>query len=424
MQPLRGTKDILPNETIIWQHIYNEVSKTLTLSNYHEIRTPILESTPLFKRSIGNGTDIVNKEMYSFIDQGGREITLRPEGTASIARAFISNKLYLKQQIHRLWYFGPMFRYERPQHGRQRQFHQLGVECLGSTNPMADVEVIRLANNILKQLECSDYKLEINSIGSIEERSTYKQIFLNYLLKYKDDLDIDSQNKLITNPLKILDSKNMHIQDILKDAPVLKNYLGDESQKHFATVCEHLNKINISYTINDKLVRGLDYYNNTAFEIKAQNLGSQDTICGGGRYDLLIKQLGGPQTPAVGWSIGIERLLMLISRHMAVQNTIPCIYLAPQGAEAQKKIWEIIQILENQKISFELDLNSTSFQKQLKKANRSGAQICIILGDEEIANNNITIKWLDTGIQKNIEISEIQRTLIYNINSMNLTKLF
>ena len=392
MQPLRGTKDILPNETIIWQHIYNEVSKTLTLSNYHEIRTPILESTPLFKRSIGNGTDIVNKEMYSFIDQGGREITLRPEGTASIARAFISNKLYLKQQIHRLWYFGPMFRYERPQHGRQRQFHQLGVECLGSTNPMADVEVIRLANNILKQLECSDYKLEINSIGSIEERSTYKQIFLNYLLKYKDDLDIDSQNKLITNPLKILDSKNMHIQDILKDAPVLKNYLGDESQKHFATVCEHLNKINISYTINDKLVRGLDYYNNTAFEIKAQNLGSQDTICGGGRYDLLIKQLGGPQTPAVGWSIGIERLLMLISRHMAVQNTIPCIYLAPQGAEAQKKIWEIIQILENQKISFELDLNSTSFQKQLKKANRSGAQICIILGDEEIANNNITIK--------------------------------
>lgn len=411
MQPLRGTKDILPNEVIIWQHIFNEASKILTQSSYYEIRTPILESTTLFTRSIGNGTDIVNKEMYNFIDQGEREITLRPEGTASIARAFITNKMYLNQRIHRLWYLGPMFRYERPQQGRQRQFHQLGVECLGSASPMADVEVIRLANNILESLKCPNYKIEINSIGNFIERSRYKEILVDYLMHYKKDLDNDTQHKLITNPLRILDSKSKKVQNILQEAPLLKDYLSTESKRHFYTVCDYMEKTNLKYSINNKLVRGLDYYNNTAFEIKTNSLGSQDTICGGGRYDSLIKQLGGPNVPSVGWAIGIERLLLLIKERITIEEPIPKIYLAAQGIEAKKKIWEIISIIENKEISFELDLNSNSFKKQLQKANKSGAHICIILGDDEVNQGNITIKWLDNKLQKTIRISQLSNIL-------------
>lgn len=412
MQPLRGTKDLLPKDMIIWQHIYRTASRILNLSSYHEIRTPILESTSLFKRSIGNGTDIVNKEMYNFIDQGKREITLRPEGTASIARAFISNKLYLESSMQRLWYCGPMFRYERPQQGRQRQFHQLGLECIGSTNPMADAEVIRLACRILKELKCQDYHLEINSIGNIKERNIYKNTLVEYLLKYKNDLDKDSQDKLYTNPLKILDTKNKHTQNLLQKAPLLKDYLEYESQQHFDTLCEYLDQINIAYSINNQLVRGLDYYNNTAFEIKTDELGSQDTICGGGRYDSLIQQLGGPNTPAVGWAIGIERLMILVHQRMQATINTPTIYLATQGIEAKKNIWPIINILEEQGISFELDLNSNNFQKQLKKANKLGVVMCILLGDTEISNQNISIKWMDTGIQKTIHIATLYNTLL------------
>lgn len=402
MQPLRGTKDILPDDIIFWQYIYNQALNILSLSNYQEIRTPILESTPLFKRSIGNGTDIVNKEMYNFIDQGEREITLRPEGTASIARAFISNKLYLKNKTTRLWYLGPMFRYERPQNGRQRQFHQLGIECIGSMSPMADTEVIRLANSILTKLKCPKYRIEINSIGNLRERHEYKQDLVKYLNQYKQDLDKDSQNKLEINPLKILDSKNNRTQEILLDGPNLIDYLKSPSKQHFDTVCEYMDNLNIDYNINSNLVRGLDYYNYTAFEIKTDLLGSQDTICGGGRYDSLIHQLGGPKTPSVGWAIGIERLLLLIEKYITIKNHTTRVYLATQGKKSEKKIWEIIEVLEKQKINFELDLNNTSFQKQLKKASKCGAKVCIIIGDNEVINNTITIKWLENNFQETI----------------------
>ena len=411
MQSLRGTKDILPNESIIWQHIYNQASEILALYNYHEIRTPILETTSLFERSIGNGTDIVNKEMYSFIDQGQREITLRPEGTASIVRAFISHKLYVQQKTHRLWYFGPMFRYERPQNGRQRQFHQLGIECIGSMSPMADAEVICLATKILDKFKFYNYKIEINSIGNIEERRIYKQELIDYLSKYKKDLDFDAQKKLISNPLKILDSKNRKTQEILQEAPLLKNYLSKESKEHFTMVCEHINQMNIKYCINNHLVRGLDYYNNTAFEIKSSVLGSQNTVCGGGRYDSLVSQLGGPHTPAVGWAIGIERLLLIIQDTLHIDHIKPDAYIATQGIEAQKKIWEVIFILEKKHIKFELDLNSHSFQKQLKKALKSGAKICLILGSDEVNKNTITIKWLASHTQKNVSMSELPNIL-------------
>nr|YP_010197682.1 histidine-tRNA ligase [Gracilaria flabelliformis subsp. simplex]UAD86098.1 histidine-tRNA ligase [Gracilaria flabelliformis subsp. simplex] len=404
MQPLRGTKDILPHQIIYWQHIYTKASAILSLHNYSEIRTPIIESTNLFQRTIGEETDIINKEMYTFIDQSKRNITLRPEATASIARAFVSNKLY-QNKLQKLWYLGPMFRYERPQSGRQRQFHQLGIECIGSLNPMADAEVIHLANELLCQLKLKDYILEINSIGSLEERQMYKIDLVEYLLQYQKDLDEDSQNRLYSNPLRILDSKNIKTQEILQDAPNLNKYLNKTSAEHFYLVCTHLDSLNIPYTINYKLVRGLDYYNQTTFEMKINSQDRQNTICGGGRYDNLIEQLGGPKTPAVGWAIGLERLLKIIEQKLILSQQPINVYIATQGLEAQKKIWEIIQNLEKENIKFELDLSNTSFQKQIKRASKLGAKFCIILGDQEINDNCITTRKLDEHKQYTISYS-------------------
>nr|YP_010197275.1 histidine-tRNA ligase [Crassiphycus crassissimus]UAD85079.1 histidine-tRNA ligase [Crassiphycus crassissimus] len=406
MQPLRGTKDILPYEIIYWQQIYNKASDILALHNYSEIRTPIIETTNLFERTIGESTDIINKEMYSFTDQSNRNITLRPEATASIARAFISNKLY-QSKLQKLWYLGPMFRYERPQSGRQRQFHQLGIECIGSLSPMADTEVIHLASKIVSQLGLKNYVLEINSIGNLEEREMYKVDLIKYLSKYQKDLDEDSQNRLYSNPLRILDSKNMKTQEILQYAPNLNQYLNKTSNEHFYLVCKYLDNLNIPHTINYKLVRGLDYYNHTTFEIKTNSKNSQNTICGGGRYDNLIEQLGGPKTPAVGWAIGIERLLKVIQKELQLtlsQKQIN-VYIATQGLAAQTKIWEIVQNLEKEKIKFELDLSNTSFQKQIKRASKLGAKFCIILGDQEINNNCITTRKLNEHKQYTVPYS-------------------
>nr|YP_009297076.1 histidine tRNA synthetase [Ceramium japonicum]AOM66419.1 histidine tRNA synthetase [Ceramium japonicum] len=404
MQPLRGTKDILPEESIIWQYLRDIVTPILSTCNYNEITTPIIENTELFYRTIGDDTDIINKEMYNFFDQSQRKITLRPEGTASIARAFISNKMYNHNSINRLWYLGPMFRYERPQTGRQRQFHQLGIECIGSNNPIADVEVIRLAILILNTLDYKQYKLEINSIGKIEEREQYKSILINYLEKYIKDLDTDSQARIHTNPLRILDSKNSRTQEIIYDAPKLISCLNTESRKYFDNVCELLESLSIPYSINYNLIRGLDYYNDTAFEIKTKELGSQDTICGGGRYNSLIEQLGGPSTPSVGWAIGIERLIILIKNQLKLINICPYVYVINQNLHTQKYTWKVINILETQKTKFELDLSCANFSKQLKKAYNSGAKKCIIIGDNEVNQQNITIKDLESNIQQTIKL--------------------
>lgn len=411
MQSLRGTKDILPDEIHIWQYIYKKANEILTLANYQEIRTPIIENTNLFERSIGNETDIINKEMYSFEDQGNRNITLRPEGTASIARAFISNQLYIEKKLQRLWYLGPMFRYERPQYGRQRQFHQLGIECIGSCSPMADVEVIRLAMNTLKILQCTQYNLEINSIGDIQERTVYKDKLLEYLIKYKNDLDNDSKKRLDTNPLRILDSKNRKTQEILTEAPELHSYLKSNSLKHFNTICENLEYLNIKFNINKKLVRGLDYYNYTAFEIKTKEIGKQDTLCGGGRYDKLIEQLGGPKTPSVGWAIGMERLIIIIKNKIQIRKTETSIYIATQGDKNKKNIWKVIEIIEDCQIKFNLDLNNNNLQKQLKKAYQLNAKICLIIGENEIINNSIIIKYLKTGYQEKIQMNNLKQYL-------------
>nr|YP_009392574.1 Histidine-tRNA ligase [Caloglossa monosticha]ARW61136.1 Histidine-tRNA ligase [Caloglossa monosticha] len=411
MQSLRGTKDILPNEIANWQDIYIKVQQLFNICNYYEIRTPILEQTDLFCRSIGNDTDIINKEMYSFKDQGKRNITLRPEGTASIARAYIANKMYKNGKISKLWYLGPMFRYERPQKGRQRQFHQLGIECIGSSSPIADTEVIRIANKILQIFCLNNYTIEINSIGNSKEREKYKEKLKEYLNQYKKDLDEDSKKRLDTNPLRILDSKNLQTKQILYDAPKLKSYLEFTSLNHFDQVCKHLTYLEIPYIVNNKLVRGLDYYNYTAFEIKTDQLGAQETICGGGRYDELIEQLGGPMTPSVGWAIGIERLLILIKSQLNNQIKPLNIYVIAKGIEAQKQAWNVIRIIEECQINFNLDLTESNLIKQLKQANLLKARMCLIIAEEETKYNYITAKWLKNGNQEKIELSYLKAYL-------------
>lgn len=414
MQPIRGTKDILPSDINIWQDIYNVAKTILDSYNYKEMRTPILEHTNLFERSIGNLTDIVNKEMYTFKDQGNRSITLRPEGTSSIARAVLNSKIHLNNKMNRIWYSGPMFRYERPQKGRQRQFHQLGIECIGSNNPAADTEVIKIANDFLEHLECQEnFRLEINCIGNVQEREVYKKELIDYLSKYKNDLDEDSKNRIYKNPLRILDSKNEKTQEILKNGPILKNYLNSLSLQHFHDLCNNLKYLNINYTINNSLVRGLDYYNYTAFEIKTTENHHQNTICGGGRYDDLTTQLGGPKIPAVGWAIGLERLIILIQKKLKIEEINQTIYIATEHLHNNYLIWDVIHLLESYKLHFELDFTNQTINKKIKKANQIGVNICIVIGSEEVNNNYILVKWLRTSKQQKVRIQNVQEYFHY-----------
>lgn len=407
MQTIRGTKDILPNEVTAWQNLYFKALKLFTLYNYHEIRTPIIENTEVFLRSVGDSTDIITKEMYRFKDQGKRDISLRPEGTACIARAIASNKLYNTNPFQRLWYMGPMFRYERPQHGRQRQFHQLGIECIGSEYPIADVEVIHIAYNLLNQLRCSNYKIKINSLGTVEERKKYKTAFTNFLINYKNDLDDDSKKRLQTNPLRILDSKNVKTQELIQEAPCMSKYLQKESKQHFEIVLECLNALRIPYEVNTKLVRGLDYYNHTTFEIISNDHNDQNTICGGGRYNKLIEQFGGPDMPGVGWAIGIERLLMITNQIEDHKYTNIRFDILTEGIDGQKKSCDLIKLLAENDIMFNLNLSNQNLNKQIKKAIRNKSIGCIIIGHYEIQNSTITIKWLNKYYQETINYSQI-----------------
>ena len=406
MQSIRGMHDILPEEVKYWQYIYLAAIETFEIASYQEIRTPLLENTALFNRSIGENTDIINKEMYTFKDRGNRDLTLRPEGTASIARAVIEHNLCNNHQIQRLWYLAPMFRYERPQHGRQRQFHQLGMECIGSYNAIADAETIYLAQYFLNKLQCTDYSIEINSIGSINDRSRYKLDLQKYLIPYIDDLDQESQTRLFNNTIRILDSKSQKTQEILNYAPKLINYLEQSTLEHFEEVTDYLDNLQVQYTINTKIVRGLDYYNKTAFEIKSPLQGTQDTICGGGRYDNLIEQIGGPQIPAVGWAIGIERLLLIAKDQIKIQSQPLYYYIATEGYEAKKYILQIIPSLQKYQIKFEIDFTNSNFQKQLKRANRKRAIMCLLISSYEVGNNSITIKWLQEYQQESYYIKD------------------
>lgn len=398
IKAIRGMNDILPSQTKVWQHLEAELRKTLANYGYKEIRMPIVEQTNLFARSIGASTDIIEKEMYTFDDRNGESLSLRPECTAGCVRAGIEHGLLYNQE-QRLWYMGPLFRYERPQKGRYRQFHQMGAEVFGLAGPDIDAELILMTARIWKNLGIHHLlRLEINSLGNSQARQNYKDVLVNYFSANKKQLDEDSLRRLETNPLRILDSKNPAMQDLIEAAPRLIENLDEQSELHFKALCLRLDQAGIEYKVNSRLVRGLDYYNRTVFEWITDSLGSQGAVCGGGRYDGLVEQLGGKETTAVGFAIGIERLVLLMTEftdNASFVNEID-VYLARMGEKAEIKALLLAEDLRNILPGLKIltHCGSGNFKKQLKKADKSGASLCLILGDDELAENNITVKFL------------------------------
>ncbi|WP_288262601.1 histidine--tRNA ligase [uncultured Prochlorococcus sp.] len=393
LKNLRGTVDLLPDQLIKWQNVEKIILEQLSRSSIKEIRTPILEMTELFIRGIGEETDVVSKEMYTFMDRGKRSCTLRPEGTASVARALIQNGIS-SNTLQKLWYMGPMFRYERPQAGRQRQFHQLGVEFIGYESVRSDVEIITLAWDILGKLGIKELNLEINTLGDINDRLNFQKSFIKWLEINKNSLDLDSQRRINKNPLRILDSKNSQTKKVLENAPKLFDFLSDKSHKRYTDLKKQLEFLKIPFVENFNLVRGLDYYTHTAFEFTSGNLGSQSTVCGGGRYDNLIKQMGGPNTQAIGFAIGLERLILISGKELAVPRNTD-IYIINQGLIAESLAMDLSRKLRNYDLLVELDLSGDSFSKQFKKANKLKSKSIIVIGDNEAANNEFTIRLFD-----------------------------
>lgn len=407
IQVSRGTRDLLPEEIQYWQQIETIAREVFGRATYQEIRTPIFEQTDLFERGMGEATDVVSKEMYTFQDRGDRSLTLRPEGTAGVVRSYVQHNLQAQGEIQRLWYVGPMFRYERPQAGRQRQFHQVGIEALGSADPRADAEVIAIANDLLKAIGLKNLRLEFNSIGDRQDRLQYREALVAFLTPYKSDLDPDSQDRLTRNPLRILDTKDQKTQDILQNVPSIHEYLSPDSQKRFAQVQQLLTDLGIDYNINAKLVRGLDYYTHTVFEIQSDDLGAQATVCAGGRYDGLVKELGGSETPAVGWAIGLERLVILMQQLQPPTAPTLDFYVVSRGDRAEAQALKVAQTLRQLGFSAELDLSGSAFGKQFKRADRKGAVACLILGDAEAESLTVQLKWLASGEQRAIAQSEL-----------------
>ena len=398
IQAIRGMNDCLPSQTGIWQFVESNIRRVVANYGYQEIRTPIVESTELFKRSIGEVTDIVEKEMYTFDDRNGDSLALRPEGTACCVRAGNEHGLLYNQQ-QRLWYMGPMFRHERPQKGRYRQFHQFGVEAYGLNGPDIDVEMILIGARLWQAFGISDkVELQINSLGSAEARVAYKELLVVFLQKHHDQLDEDSQRRLLSNPLRILDSKNPTVQEIVKDAPKLIDHLDDESKAHFSLLCERLDNLGIQYVVNPSLVRGLDYYNRTVFEWVTRLLGAQGTICAGGRYDGLVEQLGGKASPAVGFAMGLERLVLLVESldESIYANNAVDIYLMPMSEDAESAATKIAEQIRNilPTVKLQQHCGGGNFKRKMKKAMASDAAIAIIIGDDELANASVSVKYL------------------------------
>ena len=397
IQAIRGMNDILPEQTPVWQFVESTVRRVLSQYGYQEIRMPIVEQTDLFKRSIGEVTDIVEKEMYTFEDRNGDSLTLRPEGTAGCVRAAEEHGL-LFNQTRRLWYTGPMFRHERPQKGRYRQFHQIGVECFGMTGPDIDAELLILTARLWEELGLAEHtRLEINSIGTSESRRVYRTALVEYLSQFKSDLDADSQRRLASNPLRILDSKDPSTRKILENAPSLDDYLDDESREHFERLKALLDAAGVAYSVNPALVRGLDYYGKTVFEWITDSLGAQGTVCAGGRYDGLVEQLGGKPTVAVGFAMGLERLILLLETLGLVPdyvNSNADVYVTAMGDGALAPALILAETLraalpERVIVSH---CGGGSFKSQMKKADRSGARYAVILGENEVANGTAGLK--------------------------------
>jgi len=392
LQSLRGMVDLLPSHTALWQRIEATARRHFTRAAIAEIRTPILELTELFARGIGESTDVVGKEMYTFQDRADRSCTLRPEGTASVVRAAVQHGL-LSQGPQRLWYGGPMFRYERPQAGRQRQFHQIGLEFLGFSDPRSDVEVIAVAWDLLSDLGVQGLTLQLNSLGSSSDRALYRERLVTWLSERSNRLDPDSLERLQRNPLRILDSKDPGTQELLVDAPTLENALSDESRQRFAQVTSGLTLLGIPFHLNPRLVRGLDYYSHTAFEITSDQLGAQATVCGGGRYDGLVEQLGGPATSAIGWALGMERLTILLSQATPPSSVVsPDFYVVSRGDRAEPLGLQLARQLRQAGFSVELDLTRANFGKQFRRADRSGARWALVIGDDEALQSTVLLR--------------------------------
>ncbi len=397
IQAIRGMNDCSPTESPLWQWIEGQIRQILSSYGYSEVRMPIVESTPLFARAIGEVTDVVSKEMYTFWDND-EQLTLRPEGTAGCVRAAIEHGwIYNNEQ--RLWYMGPMFRHERPQKGRYRQFHQAGVEVFGIATPEIDAELIILTARLWKALGIDQHvSLQLNSIGSLEARANYRSALVAFLENHQDLMSEEEKERLVKNPLRILDTKNQALQDVLDGAPKLLDYLDDESREHFAQLCALLDAVGIQYEINPKLVRGLDYYNKTVFEWVTSALGAQGTVCGGGRYDGLVEQLGGHATSGVGFAMGLERLVLLVQE---VNKSIPVksavdIYVVYQGEGTTLAAFQLAEKLRSElpHLSTMLHCSGGNFKKQFKRADKSGATLALVLGESEVQNNQVVVKHL------------------------------
>lgn len=415
---IRGMNDILPDETPCWQLLERTVAAVLGAYGYGEIRLPVVEKTALFKRSIGEVTDIVEKEMYTFDDRNGESMTLRPEGTAGCVRAAIQQGML--NTPRRLWYAGPMFRYERPQKGRQRQFHQTGVESFGISTPDMDAELIVLCARLWRQLGLTDcVALQINSIGNADARKAYRDALVAYLQEHLEALDADSQRRLHSNPLRILDSKSPETQAILDNGPTLKDFLDEESKADFARLCELLDAAGVAYVVNRRLVRGLDYYNKTVFEWVTDRLGAQGTVCAGGRYDGLVQQLGGKSTPAVGFAMGMERLVLLLAEQgvEADASTVD-VYVVAVGSDAELMALVATERVRetNPQLRIMQHAGGGSFKSQMKKADKSGARVALIWGEDEVVAQAVTIKSLREGDgerlqQSTVPLEELDSTL-------------
>jgi histidyl-tRNA synthetase len=396
LQAIRGFNDVLPADTALWQHLLGSARDVFAAYGYGEMVLPIVENTALFKRAVGEVTDVVEKEMYTFKDRGDEELSLRPEATAGMVRAGIEHGLLHNQQ-QRVWTWGPMFRYERPQAGRYRQFHQLDVEAYGIAGPDVDVEMIAMSARLWQRLGLKNLKLEINSLGTGEARVSYRNALVDFLKKHEGSLDEDSRRRLGTNPLRVLDSKIPATQEILRDAPSVLEHLDSESRAHFERLQQGLRDLGIAFVVNPRLVRGLDYYTRTVFEWITSELGAQGTVCAGGRYDNLVEQLGGSATPAIGWASGIERLVLLLrSQKVAIAETAPHVYVCSMGEAAERAALKLAEGLREELAGLRVVLNAGGgkLKSQLSRADRTGARLALILGDEEAAAEAVQVKSL------------------------------
>ena len=407
IRSVKGTQDILPDQSTRWQDLELTIQKIMDCYGYKEIRTPAFEHSEVFSQGVGQETDIVSKEMYSWTDQGGDNLTLKPELTAPVARSFIQHNLGVQNSINKLYYIDALFRRERPQKGRYRQFHQFGIEVFGSENPETDVEVIALAMHVFHKLGLKELTLQLNSIGSPECRNNYRNAIKNFLAPHFDQLSQTSQDRYNNNPLRILDTKSPDEKEILKDAPNISNYWTIDDKNHFDEVCNLLKHIKIDYQLSPSLVRGLDYYTRTTFEITSNELGAQNAICGGGRYDGLVEKLGGKPTPGIGFAAGIERLLLASSSDNKIRNIQ--IYIVGIGNDVRPTMINLAEELRSNDIRTSFDYLRRSIKAQMREANKLGAQYAIIIGEDELKDKSVIIKDLSTSNQEKITLDSVQK---------------